>query len=247
MYFVRGVSKWQCVGEEDLPPHLSPLFRIVFYLLSQQQNWRTCGAITFSSWCGGGGDDGNCACAWLFSFFEPSIYRFNAIVESSALSREQKNKFPSSSSSFPTAPALMCTLYVLCSPFSLFCWFSSPREIGKGELGKKEKERRRDHTRRVSRSRILPPLLTARLSLSLLLYIYINISRPYPRAWRFFLIFRSISCGSMLKLVSLFLLFLWIDASFSPLSESAGNNIGAAVLHQLSLIFRRWFFLRVVN
>lgn len=54
------------------PP--SPLFRIVFYLLSQQQNWRTCGAITFffSSWCGGGGDDDNCACAWLFSS-RPSI------------------------------------------------------------------------------------------------------------------------------------------------------------------------------
>lgn len=35
----------------------------------------------------------------------------------------------------------------------------------------------------------------------------------------------------MLKLVSLFLLFLWIDASFSPLSESAGNNIGGRLFY----------------
>lgn len=103
------------------------------------------------------------------AFFEPTIYRFNAIVESSALSREQKNKFPSSS--FPTAPALMCTLYVLCSPFSLFCWFSSPREIGKGGLGKnKKKEEEITQEESADPESSSPHRQT--LSLSTLIYIY---------------------------------------------------------------------------
>lgn len=173
MYFVRGVSKWQCVGEEDLPPHLSPLFRIVFYLLSQQQNWRTCGAITFSSWCGGGGHDGNCACAWLFSFFDPTIYRFNAIVESSALSREQKNKFPSSSSSFPTAPALMCTHYMCCVLLFL-CSVGFPAHERLGRVSwEKKKKKEEEITQEESADPEFSLLSSPPDSLSLYSYIYI--------------------------------------------------------------------------
>jgi hypothetical protein len=120
----------------------------------------------------------------FFLFFDPTIYRFNAIVESSALSREQKNKFPSSSS-FPTAPALMCTHYMCCVLlFLCSVGFPAHERLGRVSWEKKKKKKKRSHKKSQQIPNFLPHRQT--LSLSTLIYIYINISRPYPRAWRFF-------------------------------------------------------------
>lgn len=158
-----------------------PPFFLLFFSIccSASKNWRTCGAITFFPGCGG--DDGNCACAWLFFIFLFSRpdHIDSMAVESSAFSHEQKNKFLLCSTG-----SRVCThsLYVLCSPLSLFCWFSSPPEIGRVEEGSR-KRKKRSH----EKSQQIPNSPSPHRQLSS--YIYINISRPYPRALFYFFFF----------------------------------------------------------
>ncbi len=127
--------------------------------------------FSFLAWCGGGGDDGNCACAWLFSFFRPdhlSIQCHSRIVCFESWTEEQVSFFFFFSNS---TGSHVHTLYVLCSPFSLFCWFSSPRKIGKGELGKKEKEEEKI-TQEESADPEFSPSPPDSLSLYSYIYIY---------------------------------------------------------------------------
>ena len=158
-------------------------------------------------------------------------------VESSAFSHEQKNKFLLCSTG-----SRVCThsLYVLCSPLSLFCWFSSPPEIGRVEEGSR-KRKKRSH----EKSQQIPNSPSPHRQL----YIYINISRPYPRALFYFFFFdlsRADRCWARIS-------YFYGSTPLSPffflypnLRSLQGTLGGGAVVHQLSLIFRR-SFLRVVN